>query len=277
MDTFLASQPETYKQLLKRSIALYRASFFKTAFLALLIAILAFLPRLIAESMDTHLYLTPFPWALQNIGLFLINLIILLIFIAILWHVYCVMRGVHEPLVEDFTMGVKKLFYALAATIIQNLIIFTLTMMIFGLLLLLSQQRVLFYPSIMDILFTWFIFCAASLFMFYVITLFIFLIPCIAIENKGIGAALERTIALVWNHWWRVFSLQITPWVCYFIIMGIITMILGPYVTPLWISILNLVIFAFFIAWFAALLLVQLKDLELRKALALKQHDYSYP
>ena len=98
--------------------------------------------------------------------------------------------------------------------------------------------------------------------------------PLIAIENKGIVAALERSMRLAWNHWLRIFLMQMTPWFCYLIFLSILKFIFrinvhiyftNTLVHPLWTSVLQMIIFALFIPWVAAILLVQLKDLELRK------------
>ena len=81
---------------------------------------------------------------------------------------------------------------------------------------------------------------------------------------------------LVWNHWWRVFSVQATPWLCYLFLLFSLKYVLGINIHiyllgqtshSVLISLLHLLIFAIFIPWVAAILVVQLKDLELRKSL----------
>jgi hypothetical protein len=81
---------------------------------------------------------------------------------------------------------------------------------------------------------------------------------------------------LVWNHWWRVFSTQLTPWLFYLALLIAVKYVLHIdfhiYFTQkidntLWVTIAHIAVFSLFIPWVAALLLVQLKDLELRKSL----------
>jgi membrane-anchored glycerophosphoryl diester phosphodiesterase (GDPDase) len=113
--------------------------------------------------------------------------------------------------------------------------------------------------------------------LFYISTLFIFSMPLIAIENKGIFKSLQQSAALTWNHWWRTFSLQVTPFIVCIIVAAIIQIITKIPINfdftidqSLLISssILRIVLYTVFVPWFACTLLLQLKDLELRKSLA---------
>ena len=279
MDTILPSQPLSYGEIIKRSLRLYYLSFFKVFLLALILSIIIFIPRLIADMTGHDLFSNLPPFSLHRLWLILINLTGLAFFVAIIWHIYCVARQVHEPFIEDIVVGIKKCIYILIAAIIQNAIIFAVIAVIFGLQILLYQYHWLFSSSILSVIFTSLVFIGEFILLLYMTILFLFFTPLIAIENKGIFIAIEKSVLLAWNHWWRVFSLQVTPWICYLILLIIIKyglridihIYLGEQTQhPLWTSILNIIIFALFIPWVATLLLLQLKDLELRRELARK-------
>ena len=187
---------------------------------------------------------------------------------------HCVTLRKHEPLIEDVKMGVKKAFYVFIASIIQSTIIFSCTAVIFGLQILLFQYNLLFSQHLLGMLFTIFIFAFQMAVIFYLFTLFIFLAPLIATENKGILSSLGKSVSLGWNHWWRVFSVQITPWLTYIIFLLLARYILNIDIHiyfierghhSMWSTLFNMIAFLFFIPWVASLLLTQLHDLELRK------------
>jgi hypothetical protein len=274
MEPFLPSHPETYSQLIKRSIHLYRASFSKVILLSFLLALVVFVPRFLSLLIGQDIFLNLPPLSPHRFWLAAINIVGLLFFIAILWHTHCVVRGIHEPLIEDVGKGVKKIILVLFATLLQSLIVYAVAAIIYGLQLLLFQYHLLFGKNLVSILLTCFVFMGQFVLILYISTLFLFLVPLIAIENHGILKSLERSVLLVWNHWWRTFSVQFTPWICYLLFLFFIKYILHINihiyflehgVHPLWTTLLNMIIFALFIPWVAAILLVQLKDLELRK------------
>lgn len=164
------------------------------------------------------------------------------------------------------------------AAIVESAIVFAVTVLMFYIQLLLYQHQLLFYQNLLGLLLTIAIFIIQFLVILYLSVMFIFFIPLIATENKGIFSSLQKSISLAWNHWWRVFSVQITPWLCYVILLIIIKYALNIDIHIYFIettapslktSLLHIVIFALYIPWVAALLLVQLKDLELRKRISI--------
>ena len=205
-----------------------------------------------------------------------IDIVALIFFVAILWHMYCEMRGKHEPFIEDVSVGTKKSIYVFLAAVLQGAIVFAFGVITYGLLFILHHYRLLFINSLLGILLTTAIFFGQVFLLMYISTLFIFFIPLIAIENKGIFKALENSVLIVWNHWWRVFSVQLTPWIVYLALLLLIkyafNIDIHIYFTPIaqsnmWATILNILVFAFYAPWIASLLLMQLKDLEIRKTL----------
>lgn len=275
MDTLLLSQPASYKQLLKQSLLLYRSSFNGVMLFAFLLAITAFIPRLLSILLGQNIFLNLAPNNPYYFLLIAINFACLMFFIAIQWHMYCVIRQLHEPLMEDFRMGLKKVFHVFIATILQGAIVFAVSMIAYGILILYAEN--LTSPGhLIETIVIILIFASLSFLILYISTLFIFIIPIIAIENTGIFLALERSISLVWNHWWRTISTQATPWIFYLVVLLAIKFIFNVEIHvyimnqasyPLFGTFLHLVIFALFIPWVAALLIIQLKDLELRKKL----------
>ncbi|MBV9575889.1 MAG: hypothetical protein JO149_04640, partial [Gammaproteobacteria bacterium] len=189
-------------------------------------------------------------------------------------HMNCVLHKKQEPLIEDLTIGIKKMIYAFIAILIQSCIIFACTMLFFGIQFVLFQNKLLFINHPIDIVLTGIIFILQFALITYIATLFLFLTPLIVTENKSILGALQRSMKLVWNHWWRVFSVQITPWICYaFALLLIKSVGINIYLFANTSSdqiatiIIDLVMLALFIPWVAALLLIQLNDLKMREKL----------
>lgn len=274
MDAILPSQPETYRQLIRRSILLYRLSFKKVFLFALLLSLTVFIPRLVSNAVGHPIFNDLTAFNPKNLWIMAINLVGLIFFIAIIWHMHCVIVGQHEPMVQDVEMGLKKIFYVFVAGIIQSLILFGVILVAYGFQWLIPTIHPYLGQDIFSVLFLTLIFFSQLFLILYVAVLFIFVVPIIAIENKGIISALERSVLLGWNHSLRIFLLQMVPWCSLVLFFVLLKLILGVDVHiyfydqamhPFWVTILQWFIFALFIPWDAAMLLVQLKDLELRK------------
>jgi hypothetical protein len=275
METLLPSQPGTYWQLIKASFHLYRVSFSRIILLSFFLAVTVFIPRLLSDFIGQDIFGNLAPFSYERLWLLVIYLAAIMFFIGMIWRMHCVIIGVHERLLEDFGIALKKVLTVLLAYVIEAAIVFAVSMILFGIHILLHQHHLLFYGHPLGLLLTGFIFIGQFILILYVSALFLFLIPIVAIENKGLFSALERSVLLVWNHWWRVFSVQFTPWLVYLALLLVIKygfkidvhiffVEIGK-TYSIWTSLLHLVIFALYIPWFTATLLVQLKDLELRK------------
>src|SRR5262249_19366569 len=150
---------------------------------------------------------------------------------------------------------------------------------LYGIYLLLQQYLTYTYPHLESVILTILVLFLQVGIILYFSTLFLFMVPLIAIENKNILISLEKSMLLVWNHWWRVFSLQLTPLICYLLIMIMIRFVFHVHIhiyffddnpdSSWMITLMHLIIFIFFTPWVATLLLLQLKDLEFRK------HDHT--
>jgi hypothetical protein len=274
MNTLQPSQPSTYTQLMKQSFKLYRASFSHVILFSILLSITAFVPRFLAIIIGQDLFLKLPPLSPNRLWLSAVDIVCLIFLIGIIWRMHCVMRDRHEPLIEDIVMGIKKVIYVFIAALIQTAIVFVVTVSIYGLQILAGMHHLIFNGQVSGILLIGFLFIGQFVLIIYLNTLFVFLTPLIATENKGIFSAIERSASLVWNHWWRVFSVQITPWLVYFLTLMIIRNLLHIDIHiyfleqehhTLWPVLFQLGVFALFIPWIAAVLLIQLRDLELRK------------
>jgi len=278
METLLATQPSSYRELLKNSLILYRASFSKIIILSFFLSIVVFVPRLLSDVIGQEIFNVP-PLNPHRLWILIVNLIGLIFFIGIIWRTHCTMRGYHEPLIEDLTVGIKKVMYVFFATLLLSAFMFAASLIIFGLIIILNQHHLLFPHHWLGLIVTVLIFFGQLFLLVYISNLFMFFMPIIATENKGVFGSIESSVLLVWNHWWRVITLQMTPWILYLFLLILIKYVFGINIhlyymeqTPHTITstVLHLIIFALFIPWVAATLLVQLRDLELRKAASKK-------
>lgn len=280
--TIVASRPSTYRQLIEQSLKLYNNSFPKIILLAFLIGVTTFLPNIIYYFTGLDLNTVQKPTIFDHLLMFLITAIDVGLFVAILWHMHCELRRRREPLEEDFQMGMKKALLVMIATVVQVVFIFGFALLTMVIPLILYKLNLLAFDNSLLGILTFLIFFTQICLLFYVTTWFVFLTPIIATENKSIIKSLGHSISLGWNHWWEIFSLQITPWLIYLLLLMFLRFIVGlnlhiylleykPY--SFLGTILHVIIFMFFVPWVAALLLVQLHDLELRKKIAIKNES----
>jgi hypothetical protein len=274
MDTLSAQQPESYWQILTRSFYLYRHAFSRVIALSLLISFLVFIPRLLSDLIGLDIF-AKFPaFSIHRLWLFAISIVSLMFYIALLWRMHCLIEGIHEPIKEDYSRGFKRLLAAFIASVIQSVIAGATLLIAIGFTLLLHHYHLLFFKSTLGIIYTTIIFCLQFAIIVYINILVIFYLPLIAVENRGILASLSHCITIVKGNWWRVFSVQITPWLIYLLLVLLIKFVFNIDLHIFFIedsshslkdSVFNLLIFTLFLPWTAALLLLQANDLELRK------------
>jgi hypothetical protein len=270
---YLSTQPANYLQLIKRSFRLYRAGFKQAIIFSFMLSLVLFSPRLVSFLIGQDIYLDISLFNPERLWLLLADLVSLVLFIAIFWHYFCVARGKHESLAEDFSKGFKKVLRVFVAGIVQAVIVLGMIMLVFALQYLLFNYKLLFANNLASLIFSVCFFAGTSFITFYVSALFIFQVPLIVIENRGIFSALERSALLVWNHWLRTVSVQITPWFCYIIFLILVEHIVGlkfhfyfvrQESVSITASVIQIIVFTLLIPWVATLLLVQMKDLEIR-------------
>lgn len=274
-----STQPETASQLILRSLKLYRAAFTKVFYLSLILSICAFIPRIFALAIGENIFVVLPHFSYYRLWLIVVDVLCLVFFSAILWRMYNVFMNARETIVDDVKMALKKLPYILVAVIVLWLMFVLINLSFFGVYSYFKQENVL---SISDPSIMWamsLVVLSHLVLLVYLTTLFLFYLPLILIENKGVLRAIERSASLVWGRWWRTFLLQATPWLLYLICLSLIRIVaqvnihiyfVAPDAQSVFGTALNLIIFTFFVPWSAALLLVQLRDLELRKKITAK-------
>jgi hypothetical protein len=261
-----ATIPETVSQVIARAWWLYLSTFLKVFLLALIIAVIAFIPKLILLGLHTKSFsLSPFNFKLIVAA---VEIIDLSLFTAILWRLQCVTTHKHEKLQDDLLTAVKKVPLVIVAAILQNLLFFVLAVTAL-------KSITIFNKSILGVLVAGLPIILASALCLALFVLFYFYLPLILTENKNPIRALQRSVQLVWGEWWRTFWTQLAPWLIYFVCIIVLKMLvnsLKPYLPAEVLIFFALVfyigIFAMFIPWFAATMLIQLRDLELRKKIS---------
>lgn len=274
MDTNLPTRTLTYTQIMANSFKLYQSSFSKVIWLSFILALITFTPRFIVLFTGQDIFRAASWLSFNKLFLILINIIGLMFFIGILWRMHCVTIGEKETLKDDLKMGTRRVIAVFFAGLLQTLLAFGVMMLVFLMQLMLFKYNFNEINNTFGMIVTILVYFAEFLLIVYCVTLFIFMLPIIAVENQGIMRALEKSVQLVWDHWWKVFSVQMTPWICYLLALSLLRYLLhidlhiyliarGVH-TPV-ASIINLILFTLFIPWLSAILLVQLSDLEYRK------------
>ena len=88
-----STTPELIRQQLVRSLALYRTAFIHVILLALVLSIIAFIPRLIALTIGQNIFASLPLFSPHKLWLVLIDIASLVFFTAILWRIRCLLRG----------------------------------------------------------------------------------------------------------------------------------------------------------------------------------------
>lgn len=271
METLAPARTNGYAKLIAISYKLYKKSLAQVFLLSLLLSFVVFIPRFTV--ILTKYDILQRGWNWFTLVLFAIQFIAIFLFIGIIWHVYCIFHGKKDRLAKDFNVGVHKVISVAVAGIIQNLAIIGVSLLVFAFQVYLASQQLLFNNNLLNMIFTIAVFSLSMFLILYLVTLFAFLIPLIAIENKNVFAALNKSISLGWNHWWRIFSVQLTPWIIYAFVLAIIRYafhidfhiyFVSPASDSIGISIAHMLIFAIFIPFIATTMVVQLNDLEQR-------------
>jgi len=149
MGIFKASEPESYKQLLRRSLTLYRATFARVFLFAMFLAIISSIPRLLSVTIGQDIFYKVDLFSPYRLWLVLVDLGCLIFFVAIIWRMRCTIHGQHEPLIKDLKMGIQKLLYVFVASVIQSASLFATILMIYGFILILSHYWNVLFANIL--------------------------------------------------------------------------------------------------------------------------------
>lgn len=274
METTLPKTPLSNIALLKQSLKLYKTSFVQVIFLSILLSFTAFIPRILSELIGQDLFYNVAPLSPVRLWLIVIDIAAIIFFIGILWRMHCTLIHTRDRLLQDIRIGLKKVISAIVAVIIHAGIIYSFAMLVYGFTYLINEYTTLLQANTSSLALTFVIMFTLLWLIVYVATLFIFLIPLIAIENKNIIKALEKSILIGWNHEIRIIIVQFVPWICYLLTLVLIRNIFHIHVHIYFAgnaehtfvsTVVNILVFAIYIPWAAATLLLQLNDLELRK------------
>lgn len=282
MDTISPQQALTYREIIANSFKLYKTTFAKVILFSFILAVLTFIPRFMILFWGRDIFRTAPLFSFTKLFIVAIDLLGLMFFISILWRMHSASRGAHETLKDDLKMGVKRLFSVFVACILLTVLIFSIFVIVYFMQVMLYKYEFLEINSSINIIIITLVFFSEFILIVYSATLFLFTLPIIAVENQGVIKALEHSVQLVWDHWWKVFSVQMTPWLCYLLVLAFLRYLLHIdlhiYLIARGIhtpgaSIINLILFTLLIPWISALLLVQLQDLEYRKKMLANKND----
>lgn len=271
----LAKKPESIKKILFRSLSLYRVSILRVAILAFLMSLVAFVPRLIMTFAGPNIFLSITRFNPQTVWLMLAYLGSLFFFIGLLWRMHCVMIKNQESIWDDFKISIKKLPLIIAAAILQSVLLGIINMTVVIYYWFLMQNLLVTGISYDQFMVAMCVLVFQTAVVIYIYFLFIMYLPLILTENQGIIAAFKKSVTLVWTRWWRTTVTLVIPWLVYLLILVLIRKIfkidLHIYfisgIPNIWVTCLHIILFALFIPWFGAVLLLQLRDLERRKTL----------
>lgn len=261
----LPTHPENYWQLMARSMKLYRAAFLSVFILALLLSLIAFSPRLLTLYLGKNIFLSSNVFDPKRGALIFVDLISLLFFTAILEYKFRLLTNRIDTVMHDFLVACKKIFLIFLATLIQSGFILLLNISIFGTFFLLHQKYALLetHAGLLLVIIGCVLQFALWLFIYVIFT---FYLPLIVVENKGALSALKRSAQLVCGNWFRTLWVQATPWVVYLLCLTCTGFIPhSPHAQAIATS-LQILLFALLVPWLTGLLLVQLRDLELRQS-----------
>lgn len=276
MKVAISTQPERKPQLLLRSLNLYRLSITHVFFLALTVSIIAFIPRLFTLMVGEDIFTGVSLLNPRRLWLIVIDLGCLMLFTAIIWRIRCVITDKHESIREDIEVAVKKLPYIIVSSLLQFLLLYIVVFFFFAVAyFLIFHNNLPGFLSLKDEILSSTILFVQFVLIMYIFFALYFYLPIIVVENKTILPSLRKSAFLVWTNWWKTFLVQITPWIAYLVIIIFLNATIGlklhVYFVPAtanlsWLStIVHILLFALFIPFFATTMLVQLRDLELRK------------
>ncbi len=270
-----STQVESVGQTLTRSWDLYRATFLKAFLMALVLSVIEFLPRLITIYVGHETFAINTHFNYYRLLIVIDDIIEIIIFAAILWRMQNTALGRHESLETDYRTGLKKLPAIIGASCIQLFLYALVSLSGIATVLFLDKYDIspdlgarhalaMFLHGI-PIMLQFFV-------NLYLFVLFYFYMALIITEANGPINSLEHSARLVWSRWWYTFWVIVTPWLVYTIVMlsfkalgvnlHIFIIEVPVYSMTLLPTLVHIVLFAIFIPWFAATMLVQLRNLE---------------
>jgi len=278
----ISTVPLSYSLLIKRSLNLYRYAFKRTYILGLILAIIFFIPHILSILSNRPELLTPSLFSLDTLWLIAMNLCAFLFLSAMLWRVNCLERNKHETLIEDFKTAFNKLLTIIASILLQICIFIAVGLTAFAIqtpLVALLHSQFLSEGANLTTFLIVPLFSIQFLLLIFLSILFYFYLPLIVVENDGIVLSLKQSVRLVWGNVLRVLAVQLTPWLVYVLVLILIKTVLPiniqialfglvshPSLITTGGTAVQIFIASLFLPWIVSIILVQLRDLELRKA-----------
>lgn len=265
-------KPSSYSGLMQKSFDLYQSSLRGVFLLSLILSIIVFIPRMVSYYVGIDVFSEGAGYSSVQLWLVFIDLAAIVFLISIFYRLNCEIGHKHENYSEDLLVGVYRVLLVLAAAVVQTIVMVGVGLLIYQIQMFLYEYEIISTTSWWGSIGLAVFFSSMSLLILYIYTLFIFYLPIISVETRAVFRALLLSAKLVWNHWWRVFSLQITPWFAYVFALIFLRMIgLDIHIyfvegnqSTVMALIANILLLTLYIPWAASLLLVQLKDQELR-------------
>lgn len=270
-----STRPETYSQLVARSLRLYWSVLPRTFFLAFLVATIIFIPRLICVAIGQNVFLAA-SHVNQILVLYLAMYVSTLWFLAAtIWCINCIERNKHKSFIVDIEMAGKRILYVLGAALCIFVVCLVIGLVTGFLNYLFWHLHFYSYDKYLTAILLFLVLLLQVGFTVTVGTLAYFYFPLIVIEHDGVVTALKQSVVLVRKKIWITLCLQLTPWLAYLLLLIALKMVfqlnINIYFMPLnpvanfYAALLHMIILALFIPWSCSMMLVQLRDLELRK------------
>jgi len=278
-----STRPESYSELITRSLRLYKTGLPSVFLFALLASMVVFIPRLISVAVGQNVFLTT--TKVNQVALLYLAMYLSLLWFtaAILWGLNCIERNNHKNFIVDFEMAGKRILYVFGAALCFLFIITLIGLFAFSLNKIFWFWKLFSYDKYLASFLLFIVLFGQFAFTVWMVTLFYFYFPLIVIEHDGIFLAFKQSAQLVKNQVGKTLALQLTPWIVYIIALVLVRIIfkvnLNVYFMPkdpvstLYPTLLHIFILAFFIPWECSMILVQLRDLELRKITVLPQKN----
>lgn len=247
----LASQPQSIGKVLDNAFRLFVSCFKSVALLALIAVLAAVLPAMFMQQAVTG---DPASISGTGMGMFftvyLIGMLIsLVLYNALFYKVNSIARDNPVGYGQAVGVGLRKLLPVIAAVLLYILAVMvgSILLLVPGIILMLSL---------------------------------VFYMPLIVCDNQGPITALKTSHRLVWGNWWRTMTVFLAPAFIYLVIYmtaGIVVGIMaGVSVSSgdadiidsanLYMNLLTIIVSIFAYPFFAALFIVQIHDLKLRKS-----------
>jgi len=223
-----ADKPQTIFEVLTDSLTIYKQTFLRVWYWAVIIPLLSSLPLFLGLSVEK----TGFTIS-QFVLMFAIMLIAAFFMTVLLHRIYCLATIENPNISETINLAKNKwptVFLAMFITTVLSFIGFMFFIV----------------PGIF----------LSIMFMFY--------LPLILFDNTGVVDSIKGSFKLVWGSWWFTFAVIFLPTLIFVLVTSIISLIFGKNVAY-WSAIVDIVLVTVFTPFIQSIILVQFNNLKLRQ------------